>query len=295
VVVDNRNEIRQFLTSRRARITPEQAGLPAYGGNRRVAGLRREEVALLAGVSVDYYTRLERGNLGGVSEAVLDALAHALQLDEAERGHLFDLARAANTTARPRRRPAQQRVRPSVQRVLDAMSGAPAYVSNGCADILGANRLGYALFSEMFAGPTRPANTARFVFLDPRATSFFADWDRVASDVVATLRSEAGRDQYDPGLSNLVGGLSMRSEEFRARWAAHDVRHHRTGRKHLRHPVVGDLELTYEVLTLPADPSLTMAVYTAEPGSASQDGLKLLASWAATLDQAETVQAPDQA
>jgi transcriptional regulator with XRE-family HTH domain len=298
VVVDNRNEIRQFLASRRARITPQRAGLPAFGANRRVAGLRREEVALLAGVSVDYYTRLERGNLQGVSEGVLDALAHALQLDEAERAYLFDLARAAQTTPTRRRRATRQRIRPSVQRVLDAMTGAPAYVRNGRADILATNRLGYALLSEMFSGPARSANTARFVFLDPRATSFFVDWDRVANDVVATLRSEAGRDPYDRGLSDLVGELSTRSEEFRTRWAAHNVRHHRTGRKHLHHPVVGDLQLTYEVMDLPADPGLSLVVYSAEPSSPSQDGLNLLASWAATLDQldqTETAQAPDQA
>jgi transcriptional regulator with XRE-family HTH domain len=286
VVVDNRNEIREFLTSRRARITPEQAGLPTYGGNRRVAGLRREEVALLAGVSVDYYTRLERGNANGVSESVLEALVQVLQLDEAERAYLFDLARTAHTTTPARRRRAtRQRVRPSVQRVLDAMTGAPAYVRNGCADILAANRLGYALMSEMFCGPARPANTARFVFLDPRATSFFVEWDRVANDVVATLRSQAGRDPYDRGLSDLVGELSTRSEAFRTRWAAQNVRHHRTGRKHLHHPVVGDLELIYEVMDLSADPKLSLVVYTAEPGSASQDSLNLLASWAATLDQ----------
>jgi transcriptional regulator with XRE-family HTH domain len=295
MVVDNRDEIRQFLTSRRARVTPEQAGLPAYGGNRRVAGLRREEVALVAGVSVDYYTRLERGNLGGVSEAVLDALARALQLDEAERGHLFDLARAANPTARPRRRPAQQRVRPSVQRILDAIKDAPADVRNGRRDVLAANRLGYALYSELYVDPVRPANVARFVFLSPRARAFFPDWEGTASDLVANLRSEAGRNPHDRGLQDLVGELSTRSQEFRSRWATHDVRQHQTGRKRLHHPAVGDLELTYEVLALPADPGLSLVVYGAEPGSASQDGLKLLASWAATLDQAEPAQAPDQA
>jgi transcriptional regulator with XRE-family HTH domain len=299
VVVDNRNEIRQFLTSRRARISPEQAGLPTYGGNRRVAGLRREEVALLAGVSVDYYTRLERGNLGGVSEGVLDALARALQLDEAERGHLFDLARAANTTARnPRRRPAQQRVRPGIQRILDAMTDAPADVRNGRRDILAANRLGYALYSELFIDPVRPANVARFVFLSPRAREFFPDWESTANDLVANLRTEAGRNPHDRALQDLVGELSTRSQEFRSRWAAHNVRQHQTGRKRLHHPVVGDLELTYEVLALPADPGLSLVVYGAEPGSASQDGLKLLASWAATLDQVEqaaTAQAPEEA
>jgi transcriptional regulator with XRE-family HTH domain len=298
VVVDDRNEIRQFLTSRRARITPEQAGLPTYGGNRRVPGLRREEVALLAGVSVDYYTRLERGNLGGVSEGVLDALAQALQLDEAERGHLFDLARAANTTAPTRRRPTQQRVRPGIQRILDAMTDAPADVRNGRRDILAANRLGYALYSELFIDPVRPANIARFVFLSPRAQDFFPDWEGTANDLVANLRTEAGRNPYDRGLQDLVGELSTRSQEFRTRWAAHNVRQHQTGRKRLHHPVVGDLELTYEVLALPADPGLSLVVYGAEPGSASQDGLKLLASWAATLDQLDqpaTIQAPEEA
>jgi transcriptional regulator with XRE-family HTH domain len=205
VVVDNRNEIRQFLTSRRAKITPEQAGLPAYGANRRVPGLRREEVALLAGVSVDYYTRLERGNLGGVSEAVLEALAQALQLDEAERGHLFDLARAANTTARsPRRRPAQQRVRPGVQRILDAMD-APADVRNGRRDILAANRLGYALYSEMFIDPVRPANIARFVFLSPRAREFFPDWEGVANDLVANLRPRPAATPMTEGFRTWSG------------------------------------------------------------------------------------------
>jgi transcriptional regulator with XRE-family HTH domain len=295
VVVDNRNEIRQFLTSRRARITPEQAGLPVYGANRRVPGLRREEVALLAGVSVDYYTRLERGNLGGVSEAVLGALAQALQLDDAERGHLFDLARAANTTARPRRRPAQQRVRPGVQRILDAITDAPADVRNGRRDILAANRLGFALYSELFIDPVRPANVARFVFLSPRAREFFVDWEGAATDIVANLRTEAGRNPYDRGLQDLVGELSTRSEAFRTRWAAHNVRQHQTGRKQLHHPVVGDLEVTYEVLALPADPGLSLVVYGAEPGSASQDGLKLLASWAATLEQPAAVQAPEEA
>jgi transcriptional regulator with XRE-family HTH domain len=248
VVVDNRDEIRQFLTSRRARITPEQAGLPTYGGNRRVPGLRREEVALLAGVSVDYYTRLERGNLGGVSETVLDALAQALQLDEAERGHLFDLARAANTTARPRRRPAQRRVRPGIQRILDAVTDAPADLRNGRRDVLAANRLGCALYSELYIDPVRPANVARFVFLSPRARGFFPDWEGAANDLVANLRTEAGRNPHDRGLQDLVGELSTRSQEFRSRWAAHNVRYHHTGRKRLHHPVVGDLELTYEVL-----------------------------------------------
>jgi transcriptional regulator with XRE-family HTH domain len=287
VVVDNRNEVREFLASRRAKLTPQQAGLPSYGGHRRVPGLRREEVALLAGLSVDYYTRLERGHLSGASESVLEALAQALQLDEAEHAHLFDLARAANASPRTRRRAAAQRVRPGVQRVLDAMSSAPAWIRNGKADVVGTNRLARALYAQVFDDPVRPANTARFAFLNSGARDFYRDWVQTANDMVAILRAEAGRNPYDRGLTDLVGELSTRSDEFRTRWAAHDVRFHRTGVKRLHHPVVGDLDLTYEAMELPSDPGLTLLVYTAEPGSASQDGLNLLASWAATLDQAD--------
>jgi transcriptional regulator with XRE-family HTH domain len=287
--MDQRTEVRDFLTSRRANITPQQAGLPIYGANRRVTGLRREEVAMLAGVSVDYYTRLERGNLQGVSESVLDALAQALQLDEAERGHLFDLARAAVTTPRNRTRRSPARVRPSMQRVLDAITSAPAWVHNDRLDFLAANRLGYALYSEMFTDPVRPVNSARFMFLNPRSNNLFADWDDAADNTVAILRGAAGRNPYDKALSNLIGELSTRSDDFRMRWAAHNVRLHRTGVKKLHHPVVGDLELTYEGMELSADPGLTMFVYTAEPSSPSDDGLKLLASWAATEALVETV------
>jgi transcriptional regulator with XRE-family HTH domain len=294
----NRGEIRDFLASRRARITPQQASLPAYGANRRVPGLRREEVALLAGVSVDYYTQMERGNLHGVSDAVLHALAGALQLDEAERAHLFDLAQTANTPARPRRPSGPQRVRPSVQRLLDAMTGIPAYVRTGRLDILAVNRLGGALYAPVLDGQRLPVNLARFLFLDPAAGDFYVNWDTTTNDAVAILRGEAGRNPYDPRLQDLVGELSTRSEAFRTRWAAHNVRLHRTGRKQLHHPVAGDLELTYEALELPADAGLTMITYTAEPGSASQGALDFLASWAASLDrldQPATAQAPDEA
>ena len=291
--VDNRSEVRDFLASRRAKITPERAGLPMFGGHRRVPGLRREEVALLAGVSVDYYTRLERGNLGGVSDGVLEALARALQLDEAERAHLFDLARAAGTApARARRRTPQPRVRPSVQAILDAMTGAPAAVRNGRLDILATNTLGRALYSALYRDPVRPANHARFAFLDPRSRDFWVDWERAANDTVGILRAEAGRNPYDKSLTDLVGELSTRSEDFRTRWAAHNVHLHRTGTKLIDHAVVGRLELMFDNLELPADTGLTMLVYTAEPGSPSADALNLLASWAATLDQAAT---PDQA
>jgi transcriptional regulator with XRE-family HTH domain len=290
---DFRAEIREFLGTRRARVTPEQAGLPAYGGERRrVTGLRREEVALLAGISSEYYTRLERGNATGVSESVIEGIAQALQLDEAERLHLVDLLRGAGTTRPPRRRPAQQRVRPTVQRVLDSMAGTPAFVLNGRGDILAANQLGRALFSLVYADPARPANNARFVFLSPHATMFFRRWDEVANDTVAMLRAEAGRDLYDRRLTDLIGELSTRSEDFRRRWAAHNVRMHTTGVKLLHHPVVGDLDLPFESFPLGDGPSQFLLTYTPEPASPSQDALNLLASWAASTDDVERP-APD--
>jgi hypothetical protein len=277
--MNNEDAIREFLVSRRARVTPEQAGLPVFGGHRRVQGLRREEVAMLAGVSVDYYTRLERGHLSGASESVLDALARALQLDEAERTHLFDLARTTSGVASARRRPAADRVRPGVQRVLDALTGAPAWVRTGRADMLATNALGRALYAAVFDSPAGPPNTARFAFLDPRGPDFYRDWDKTADDMVAILRVEAGRNPYDRGLTDLIGELSTRSEEFRLRWAAHNVRFHRTGSKRLHHPLVGDLDLTYEALQLTADAGQTLLVYTAEPASPTADALQLLGSW----------------
>ena len=291
--MDTKKEIQEFLTSRRAAITPEQAGVPSYGA-RRVPGLRREEVAVLAGVSAPYYTRLERGDMSGASESVLEALARALELDDAERAHLFDLARAAQPTpARPRRRQAKQRVRAEVHWTLDAITGAAAFVGNERLDILAANQLGLALFSELYAAPARPVNTARFVFLDPRAEASYGDWDRVATESVAILRSAAGRDPYNRDLSDLVGELATQSEAFRTRWAAHNVRFHNTGVKHFNHPAVGELYLSYNRLELAADPGLTIFTYTAEPGSRSDEALKLLGSWAATVDPAESAHATD--
>ena len=267
--METKQEIREFLTSRRARITPEQAGLTSYG-TRRVPGLRREEVAVLAGVSVPYYTRLERGDMHGVSESVLNALAGALQLDDAERAHLLDLARAALPTPAPaRRRPATQRVRPEVQWTLDAITGAAAFVSNERLDILAANQLGRALFSELYAAPARPVNTARFLFLDPRAEASFSQWDHVATETVAILRSAAGRDPYNRDLSDLVGELASHSETFRTRWATHNVRFHNSGVKQFHHPVVGDLTLSFNRLDLAADHRLTIFTYAADPSSTS--------------------------
>jgi hypothetical protein len=180
-----------------------------------------------------------------VSDSVLDAIASALHLDEPERAHLNNLAQAANTTVRVRRRPQQDGVRPTIQRILDAVTGAPAYVRNGRRDILAANRLGYALYSELYLDPARPVNVARFVFLDPRARTFFIDWLTAANDIVAALRAEAGKNPYDRGLSDLVGELSTRSEEFATRWATQNVRFHRSGLKDVHHPIVGDLHLSF--------------------------------------------------
>lgn len=278
---DVRDDIREFLSSRRARISPEQAGLPAYGGNRRVAGLRREEVAILAGVSVDYYVRLERGNLAGASEGVLDALANTLQLDEAEREHLFDLARAA-APARKAPRTTAAAVRPAVQQVLEAMADAPAWVRNGRHDILAANLMCRALYSPVFDDPRRPVNTTRFTYLNPAARTFWRDYDTVTNDAAAMLRLEAGRNPHDGDLIRLVGELSTQSELFRQRWASRDVVSHRSGVKRLHHPIVGDLDLNYESMELPGEPGLVMNVYTAPSGSPTADALRLLASWAAS-------------
>ncbi|WP_375489877.1 helix-turn-helix transcriptional regulator [uncultured Jatrophihabitans sp.] len=291
--IDHRTQVRDFLASRRARITPEQAGLPAYGGqNRRVKGLRREEVALLAGVSIDYYVRLERGNLAGASESVLDGIATALHLDDAEREHLHALARAAGPAPRRTRAPATA-VRPAIQQVLDAITDAPAWIRNARHDILATNQLAAALYSPVLnsaiAGPTgkRLANTTRFMYLDPAGHDFFIDYDRMAQDAAAMLRLEAGRNPHDADLHALVGELSTQSELFRRHWASNNVKFHRSGRKRLRHPAVGDLDLNFEGMELSSDTELRLNIYTADPGTPAADGLKLLASWAATAHETE--------
>lgn len=284
--MDNRAQVREFLVSRRERISPAQAGLPAYGGaNRRVKGLRREEVALLAGVSIDYYVRMERGNLAGASDAVLDGVANALQFDEAERAHLFDLARAAQPTAPRHRRAKSSGITEGIQQILDAMTDAPAWVRNARHDMLAANRLARALYVPVLADPRRPANNARFVYLNPAAQDFFADWDRAADDIAAMLRSEAGSNPRDKHLIELIGELSTQSEEFRTRWAAHNVRFHRTGRKVIQHPVAGTLDLSFEAMEFPAHPGLTLLAYTAAAGTPTADSLRMLASWAATAEK----------
>ena len=286
--MDPSNDVREFLASRRARITPEQAGLPVYGGNRRVTGLRREEVALLAGISAEYYVRLERGNVRGASEDVLAGIARALQLDEADRTHLFDLVRAVNTSpARgASRRPPQEHVRPVMQRLLDSLVGVPAFVENERLDVLAANALGEAFYAHQYTDTVRPINGARFVFLNPKAKEFLLDSDTIATDVVGILRTAAGRDPYDKRLTDLIGELSTRSEEFRVRWAAHHVNLHRTGTKRFHHPVVGELTLDFERVELTGDRDQRLTFYSAEPGSPSRERLDLLASWASTPQDA---------
>ncbi|GAA2751781.1 helix-turn-helix transcriptional regulator [Amnibacterium kyonggiense] len=283
--MDEKAEVRDFLTTRRARITPEEAGLPAYGGNRRVSGLRREEVAMLAGVSVDYYANLERGNLGGASDSVLASISRALHLDGAEHEHLFDLARRAAAGGRMApHRTAAPSVRPSILRVLDAVEDVPAWVRNAHYDVLATNRLAHALLVQVFADPARPANLARFTLLDPAAKIFWRDWERTASDTIAYLRTQAARTPHDKALSDLIGELATRGTEFSRLWAKHDVRFHRAGYKRIHHPVVGDLDLSFEAMEFPSDPGLVLTVYTPEPGSSSADALRLLATWAATQD-----------
>lgn len=290
--MDVKTEIREFLTSRRGNVTPDQAGIVAYGA-RRVSGLRRSEVATLAGVSVEYYTRIERGNLAGVSDSVIDALATALRMDDAERAHLFDLARASGPAGPTRRRRlTKQQVRPNVQRVLDAITGAAAFVANGSHDVIAANRLGEALWAPLYATVERPVNSARYLFLDPAAREMYPDWELIATETVAIMRHTAGIDPRDARLSELVGELSMQSQDFRTRWASHDVRFHNTGVKTLLHPVVGELVLTFERFDLAAESGLTMFTYTAEPGSRSAEGLDLLASWAATPNARHTGSTP---
>ena len=281
VSMDNRQEIRDFLGTRRAKLTPGQVGLPLIGSARRVPGLRRQEVAQLAGVSVEYYTKLERGSLAGVSDSVLDSLGRALRLDEAERDHLLDLARAASPSARPRRKPALA-VSASVQRLLDSMVGVPAFVRNGRLDVLAINDLGRALYSEAYGQSAGTMNLARFQFLDPRSRNVYPDWDNAADTAVAILRTEAGRDPFNKALTDLIGELSTRSDAFRTRWGQHDVRLHRGGYKDFRHPVIGDLHLAFDALEIPNAPGLTLTAYSADPGTPSEDGLRLLASWAAT-------------
>jgi transcriptional regulator with XRE-family HTH domain len=277
--VDPQKEIREFLTSRRARISPERLGLGAQGGKRRVPGLRREEVALLAGISVDYYTRLERGNAAGVSPSVLEALARALELDEAERVHLRHLVQAGKTVTGPNEDVPAEPLRPSVQHLLDAITAAPALLRNGRMDILAANRLGVALHAPVLSArrPPRPVNHARYFFLDPRARELYVDWRLIAEGPVSLLRAEAGRHPTDRVLLDLIDDLTEGSDDFRSWWERHDVRFPAVSSVvRFHHPVVGDLALTYETMTLAPESGLAISAYVAEPGSPSEAALQRL-------------------
>jgi len=279
--MDRKGEVRAFLVSRRANVTPQAAGLRDFGGERRVPGLRREEVARLAGLSVDYYTQLERGDLGGASDSVLEAIARALQLDDIERAHLFDLARPVTMTpaAATVDGGADPTVRPSVQRVLDNLA-VPALAWNTRHDILATNALGRALFS-LHLEADRP-NIARFIYLDPRAQQFYVDWPLARQMTAAMLRLAAGRNPLDEDLTALIGELSMRSPQFRQDWAVSDVHEHRTGTKTYRHPVVGEIDITFDVFDLPGEPDLSIITYAADEGGDSAEKLALLAIWAAS-------------
>lgn len=278
---EDRAVIREFLSTRRAKLAPQDVGLPG-GGRRRVPGLRREEVAVLAGVSTEWYARLEKGHISGVSDDVLDAVARALRLDEAERSHLYNLARAARRPATAKKRAPRTVIRPSVARLLESMVGTPAYVRNARNDVIAHNDLYRALYAPAFDDPVSPPNIARFTFLDPRARDFNPDWNAAADGIVALLRTEAGCNAHDRSLTDLVGELASKSDEFRTRWGAHDVVLHQSGKKQINHPIVGLIEISYDVLDLPADPGQYITTYSTEPGTPSADALNLLASWAAS-------------
>lgn len=281
--MSTKDEVREFLVSRRGNVTPEQAGLPSYDADRRVPGLRREEVALLAGVSLDYYTRLERGNIQGASESVLNAIAGALRLNDAEREYLFDLARTAPARSASRRPAAPTRtVRTSVRRVLDTMA-VPAIVHNANQDLIAANLMGRALYAPHFDTEGTP-NIARFIFLDPRARDFYVDWGLARRTVAAIMRLEAGRDPLNAELTALIGELSTRSPQFRKDWAGHDVHEHRTGVKSFHHPEVGRIEVAFDVFDMPGEAGLHIVTYSPPPDTDSADKFALLASWAATRE-----------
>lgn len=240
-----------------------------------------------AGVSVEYYSRLERGNLKGASEAVLNAVARALLLDDAEVEHLHNLARAQNGGAATRGRRASRStgLRPGLQWVLDRITDAPAFIGNGRQDLVAANLLGRALYTDILAWGGEEPNFARFHFLAPAARQLYPEWDKLADLTVANLRTEAGRDPLNKDLHDLVGELCTRSEEFRLRWGAHDVRHHGSAVKRMRHSIAGELELAFEGFDLISEPGLSLGLYAAEPGSATDERLRLLASWAATATE----------
>jgi transcriptional regulator with XRE-family HTH domain len=281
--MDNSTDVRDFLTSRRARLSPQDVGLPDFGGRRRVEGLRREEVAMLTGVSVEYYARLERGNIAGVSDQVLDSLADVLKLNDDERDYLMNLARAAQSTARTRRpKPTPHAVRPGISAALAAITGAPAFVRNGAMDILAVNDLGRAFYAPLYSSVVGTPNLAIFNVFSPAAQTFYPDWIAAVDGTVAVLRHEAGRDPYNKRITEVIGELSTRSEVFRDRWANANVRRHDAVAKVANHPIVGDITLQLVGSQILSDPGLSLMIYAAEAGSPAEEQLRLLGTWSAT-------------
>ena len=291
--MDARTEARGFLRSRRAKLSPQSSGLASLGARRRVPGLRREEVAVLAGVSVDYYTRLEKGHLETASPAVLDAIAGALRLDPAERSHLYALARAARGKE-PAETPYQVdiAVRPGPRWMLDAMTLCPAYIRNRRLDVLASNAIGRALYEPMFDSDGDPPNLATFCFLDIRAQAFFPEWPAVAQGMMALLRAEHGRNASDEALNRLVDRLADDSDAFRTLWASHNVRQAPAETTRIQHPTVGSLSLALEAMNLATDPGLTMVAYAAEPRSSSADRLFRLSQLAVNQSASNQVSPP---
>ncbi|MFD6493822.1 helix-turn-helix domain-containing protein [Streptomyces sp. NPDC059944] len=275
--LDRRAELSEFLRTRRARLKPQDVGMPDFGRHRRVPGLRREELAQLAGVSVAYYTRLEQGNGRNVSAEVLDAIARALRLSDAEHNHLTHLAKPKQHKKKQTARP--QQVRGALRQLLDTMDGVPAYITGRRSDLLCWNRMAAAVFGDWSELPAQERNWARMVFLRPEYRDLYVEWEQKAIDIVCHLRMDAGCHPDDPRLSALVGELSVKSEDFRRLWATHDVKEKSHGVKLLRHPLVGDLALQYESFRLVDDTELALVTYHAEPGSPSAEALRLLASW----------------
>jgi len=282
------NELREFLRSRRARLTPDDVGLPWRSGSRRVAGLRREELALLAGVSVDYYNRLEQGRARNVSDQVLGAVADALRLDDLERHHLFDLVKPSSKARRPPAKPV--RARQALRTMIDALDPTPAVLHGPRLEVVAINRMGKVLIDDFDAVPPAERNMARWMFLNPKARSVYPDWAVIAEQMVAILRVAGGQDPDDPLLAALVGELSTRSPEFARYWAAYRVFQHTHGTKRFHHDAVGVMTINYESLVPPTDPGTSLIVYTADTGSPSEEKLKILSSWATPQSREATSQ-----
>ncbi|MFD8422710.1 helix-turn-helix domain-containing protein [Streptomyces sp. NPDC059466] len=275
-------ELSDFLRSRRAALTPQEVGLPWPSGARRVKGLRREELALLAGVSADYYTRLEQGRARNVSAQVLSAVADALRLTGLERRHLFSMAQPGLVPDGPNRPPTSRvlKARPAVRMMMEALDPTPVVLHGPRLEVIASNRMGKVLIDDFDAMPAAERNLVRWMFLNPRARTVYPDWAEIGAQMVAVLRVAAG-EEPDPALAELVGELTARSDAFSRAWAEYGVFQHTHGRKRFHHEAVGIMTVNYESLALPDDPGLSLLVYTADSGSPSEEKLRILSSWAA--------------